>query len=68
LTAEGAEVFQGTSLATGMPDVPPFDREALIRALRIDQAGGRAFPEFLASAWRARVVGYDVDLAGRTVT
>ena len=29
--------MQGTPLVSGMADVPAFDREALIRALRADQ-------------------------------
>ena len=32
-------VTQGTPLASGTVDVPPFNREALIAALRTDQAG-----------------------------
>jgi uncharacterized protein YbcV (DUF1398 family) len=68
LTREGPVIHQGTPLATGLLDVPPFDREALIQALRTDQAGRSTFPEFLASAWRAGVVRYDVDFAARTVT
>jgi len=48
-------------------DVPPFIREALISALRTDQAGERTFPEFLAASWRAGVVRYDVDFTARTV-
>jgi len=51
-----------------MMDVPAFDREALIRALRIDQAGHSTFPEFLAASWHAGVVRYDVDLSARNVT
>jgi uncharacterized protein YbcV (DUF1398 family) len=51
-----------------MIDVPPFDREALIAALRADQAGKTTFPEFLAASWRAGVVRYDVDFAARTVS
>jgi hypothetical protein len=51
----------------GAADVPAFDREALVRALRADQAGNSSFPEFLAAAWRAGVVRYDVDFAARTV-
>ena len=35
----------------GTADVPRFDREALIRALRADQAGQSTFPEF---PWRRR--------------
>jgi uncharacterized protein YbcV (DUF1398 family) len=67
VTARGHVVMQGTPLVTGAADVPAFDREALIRALRIDQAGESTFPEFLEASWRAGVVGYDVDFAGRTV-
>jgi uncharacterized protein YbcV (DUF1398 family) len=48
-------------------DVPTFDREGLIKALRTDQAGESTFSEFLAASWRAGVVRYDVDFAARTV-
>ena len=67
LTGHGPVVMQGKPLLSGMEDVPAFDREALIRALRIDQAGESTFPEFLEAAWRAGVVHYDVDFAARTV-
>lgn len=66
LTEHGPVVTQGTPLATGTVDVPPFDREALT-ALRTDQAGKSTFPEFLAASWRAGVVRYDVDFAARKV-
>lgn len=68
LTNDGPVVTQGTPLATGTMDVPPFDREALISALRTDQAGGSSFAEFLEASWRAGVVRYDVDFIARTVT
>ena len=68
LTNDGPVVAQGTPLLTGITDVPSFDREALISALRTDQAGESTFAEFLASSWRAGVVRYDVDFAARTVT
>lgn len=68
LTTIGPVVVQGTPLVTGFADVPPFDREALISALRTDQAGQSSFPEFLAAAWQAGVVRYDVDFNKRTVT
>ena len=58
---------QGTPLLSGTADVPPFNREALIEALRTDQAGKSTFLEFLAASWRAGVVRYDVDFAARTV-
>jgi uncharacterized protein YbcV (DUF1398 family) len=67
-TTEGIVVSQGTPLITGNALVPKFDREALIRALRIDQAGQSTFPEFLKASWDAGVVSYDVDLEKRNVT
>jgi uncharacterized protein YbcV (DUF1398 family) len=68
LTEEGPVVMQGRPLVMGAADVPKFDREALIRALRTDQAGESTFPEFLEASWRAGVVSYDVDFGARTVT
>ena len=68
LTEKGPVVTQGMPLISGTVDVPPFDREALITALRTDQAGESTFPEFLAASWRAGVVRYDVDFSKRIVT
>lgn len=68
LTNDGPVVMQMPPLTAGFADVPAFDRDALIRALRRDQAGEGTFPEFLAAAWRAGVVRYAVDFAARTVT
>jgi uncharacterized protein YbcV (DUF1398 family) len=68
VTEDGPVVTVGAPLISEMADVPPFDREALIKALRTDQAGNSTFPEFLAASWRAGVVGYDVDFKARTVT
>ncbi|HEX5431542.1 MAG TPA: DUF1398 family protein [Bryobacteraceae bacterium] len=67
LTNDGPVVVPGTYLASGATDVPAFDREAFIGALRTDQAGGSTFPEFLAASWRAGVVRYEVDFEARTV-
>ena len=67
LTREGPVVMQGSPLATGALDVPAFDEVALIKALRIDQAGESTFPQFLDASWKAGVVRYDVDLEARTV-
>jgi len=61
LTNDGPVVMQGQPLVSGMADIPAFDREGLIRALRIDQAGESTFPKFLTSSWRCGVVRYDVD-------
>src|SRR5271166_3233735 len=63
LTQEGPVVTRRTPLLTGTADVPRFDREALIAALRTDQAGKSTFPEFLMASWRAGVVHYEVDFA-----
>jgi uncharacterized protein YbcV (DUF1398 family) len=67
LTNDGPVVMQGDPLVSGLSDIPAFDREGLIKALRTDQAGESTFPEFLAASWRAGVVRYDVDFAARTV-
>jgi uncharacterized protein YbcV (DUF1398 family) len=67
VTEQGPVVTQGTPLVTGTVDVPRFDREALITALRTDQAGKSTFAEFLTASWRAGVVRYDVDFVARKV-
>ncbi len=67
LTQEGSVVMQGVPLVNGAVDVPAFDEEALIKALRVDQADESTFPEFLDASWRAGVVCYDVHLEVRTV-
>lgn len=68
VTKEGPVVTEGAPLVTGTVDVPPFDREALIRALRTDQAGKSSFPQFLEASWRAGVIRYEVDFDARTVS
>lgn len=68
LTEKGQVVTQYSPLVTGTVDVPAFNREALIAALRSDQAGNSTFPEFLAASWRAGVVRYDVDFIKRRVS
>ena len=67
LTDHGPVVMQGAPLVSGAQDVPSFDQNALIKALRTDQAGESTFPEFLAATWQAGVVRYDVDFTARTV-
>src|SRR5271154_2586742 len=68
LTEDGPVVTLGTPLSSGTVDVPPFNRESLIAALRTDQAGKSTFPEFMAACWRAGVVRYDVDFLARKVS
>ncbi|MGW3629722.1 DUF1398 domain-containing protein [Streptomyces sp. NPDC005122] len=65
LTDAGPVAVQREPLVTGMVDVPPFDRRALLTALRVDQAGDSTFPEFVQGCWKAGVVRYDVDLDAR---
>jgi uncharacterized protein YbcV (DUF1398 family) len=67
LTQDGPVVMQGEPLVPGTVDVPAFNEEDLIRALRVDQAGESTFPDFLKASWRAGVVRYDVDLEAHTV-
>lgn len=68
LTELGAVVTQGNPLITAIAEIPKFDRKALIRTLRVDQAGESTFPEFLKGSWEAGVVTYDVDFEKRNVT
>lgn len=68
VTGRGAVLEQGVPLAIGDALVPGFDENALVAALRADQEGRSAFPEFVAAAWRAGVVSWTVDLAVRTCT
>jgi uncharacterized protein YbcV (DUF1398 family) len=68
LMNEGSVVQQGAPLVTGVHEIPKFDREALIVALRTDQEGRSTFPEFLQAAWKAGVVSYDADFVDRKVT
>lgn len=67
LTKDGSVVSQSTPLINTTVEVPPFDREALIKALRIDQAGNSTFLEFLKASWEAGVVSYTVDFEKRVV-
>ena len=68
ITTLGPVVIPGIPLVDAPANVPHFDKQALIRALRRDQAGEGTFPEFLKSAWEAGVIGYDVDFEKRHVT
>lgn len=68
LTDQGPVVSQGTPLISMTVDVPPFNQEALVQALRIDQAGQSSFPDFLKASWEAGVVNYVVDFEKRIVT
>ncbi|MFG2826244.1 DUF1398 family protein [Streptomyces sp. NPDC048434] len=68
LTGTGPVINQATPLCNGMTDVAPFDAEAVVTALRTDQAGKSSYPEFTRALWAAGVVDYTVDLAERSCT
>lgn len=68
ITKLGVVVQQGESLIKKIGDVAKFDQEALIQALRSNQAGESSFPQFLQSSWEAGVIGYEVDFEKRTCT
>ena len=68
LTKVGPVAMISASLISGTSDVPAFNRDALIRALRVDQAGESTFLQFLESSWLAGVIRFDVDFEARTVS
>ena len=68
LTDAGAVVELATPLISAISEVPAFDRDAVIDALRADQAGHTTFLQFLTAIWAAGVTGFVVDLEQRTVT
>ncbi len=68
LTTLGPVIDQGQPLVSGLADVPAFEQDALIRALRIDQQGQSSFPEFLQHSWDAGVISFDIDFMARHVT
>lgn len=68
LTTFGNVVMAGQPLIGEFADIPTFNRDALIRAIRTDQSGDSTFPEFLAATWAAGVVSYEVDFESRTVS
>ena len=68
ITDKGPVAVAGTSLIADMAGIPSFSREALIAALRTDQAGGSTFPEFLMASWKSGVVKFEVDFSARTCT
>lgn len=68
ITCYGPVVVPGTSLIDDITTPPPFDQQALIKALQADQSGLSTFAQFLKAAWKAGVVTYSVDFEKREVT
>lgn len=67
ITQYGPVVNQGTPLVNQIAEIPPFNREALIKALRADQAGESTLAQFLRASWEAGVVSYVVNFQKRCV-
>lgn len=67
-TSAGAVLQVGAPIREGMVELPPFDKEALVRALRADQAGETSFPEFIENAFDAGVYRFAIDTGARTCT
>jgi uncharacterized protein YbcV (DUF1398 family) len=67
LMEEGSVVQQGLPIFSGTYEVPKFNREALITAIRTDQEGQSTFAQFLQSAWNAGVTEYEADFTNRSV-
>lgn len=67
-TSGGAVLQVGAPIRQGMVELPPFDKGALVRALRADQAGESSFSEFVERALNAGVYRFEVDTAARTCT
>ena len=68
LFADGAVIDQATPQVDSIAEVPVFDREALVAAIRADQAGQTDYPTFMTDIGNAGVVRYQVDLQRRTCT
>lgn len=68
LTTHGPVVMQGDPLVKGTVDVPAFNRNALVSAIRADQQGETSFPEFLSSTWQAGVIRFEVNFTERAVS
>ncbi|GBF51232.1 phage-like protein [Leptospira ryugenii] len=64
----GCVIQQGTPILTGIHEIPIFQKEKLIKAIRKDQNGESTFLEFLKETWEAGVVGYDVNFLERKVS
>jgi uncharacterized protein YbcV (DUF1398 family) len=68
LMEDGHLVQLGDPIVTGLIDIPTFDEQVLVSAIRTDQAGQSTFPEFMFSAWKAGVTSYEADFFEHTVT
>lgn len=67
-TPAGSILQQGEPMVAGNVEVPPFDRQGFVAALKADQAGQISFPMWMEATWASGVVWYSVDLGARTCT
>lgn len=67
-TAVGSVIQQGLPIVDGAIEVPPFDRDAFLTALRNEQAGEITYPTWMKATWEAGVAWYVVDLEAHTCT
>jgi uncharacterized protein YbcV (DUF1398 family) len=65
---DASVVQQGTPLINGYADIPAFNKNSLLKAIRTNQAGENTFPEFLMATWKAGIIWYQVNFEKRTVT
>jgi uncharacterized protein YbcV (DUF1398 family) len=68
VTDAGPVLSQGAPLVDGLHDVPAFDQDMLLAAIRRDKAGELTYRELLDALWAAGCVRYELDLAARTCT
>jgi uncharacterized protein YbcV (DUF1398 family) len=66
--SDGKVANQSNVIASGMLEVPAFNKDAFIQVLRKSQNGDITFPEFLKGSWENGVVHYEADLLARKVT
>lgn len=66
-THQGSVIFPNPPLIATATDIPRFDQDLLIRALRADQSGQTTFPEFLQAIWLAGIIRYVVNFEVRHV-
>lgn len=65
---DGRIATQSDVVASGMLDVPVFNKDGFIQVLRRSQNGETTFPEFLKGSWENGIVHYEADLISRKVT
>ncbi len=68
ITDGGAALRPGAPLFGDWTEIAEFDEMALIDAIRADQRGETAFPDFVKATFDAGIISYLVDTQARTCT